>query len=152
MGGEGNLVIENVADAKFVDVSQNNYRIKNDSPAIDAGVKVNEVTKDMDGEQRPTNGLYDVGADEYSTTLSLQDFDLNKVQLSPNPVKNLMYYSVKNNTSINNFYLIDVNGRKVYQVNYFHQNYIDLSAIPAGLYFGYFTLNSKLIVKKIIKQ
>lgn len=152
LGGEGNLVITNVADAKFVDVSQNNYRIKNDSPAIDAGVKVNEVTKDMDGEQRPTNGLYDVGADEYSTTLSLQDFDLDEVQLYPNPVKDVMHYNLKNGVIIKNFYLIDANGRNVHQVNSFNQNYIDISDIPTGIYFGYFTLNSKLIIKKIIKQ
>ncbi|WP_288955687.1 right-handed parallel beta-helix repeat-containing protein [uncultured Polaribacter sp.] len=152
LGGEGNLVIENVADAKFVDISNYNYHITSDSPAIDAGVEVSEVTKDIDGEERPTDGLYDVGADEYFSSLGLLDLYSNDIQLYPNPVKNRLYFKLKNNTLIAKFCLSDLNGRIVYQVNSFYQNYIDVSGIPSGIYFGYFTLNSKLVIKKIVKK
>ena len=153
MGGEGNLVIENVADAKFVDDSKHNYRIQNNSPAIDAGVEVSEVTKDLDGENRPVDGLYDVGADEYYASLGLQDSYLDKIQIFPNPVdNNKLFYNLKDGTIIKNFYLRDINGRKIYSVDSFNQNYMDVSSIPTGIYFGYFELNSKLIIKKIIIQ
>ncbi|WP_136481259.1 right-handed parallel beta-helix repeat-containing protein [Cognatitamlana onchidii] len=152
LGGEGNLVIENVADAKFVDVSNHNYRIKSDSPAIDAGVEVGEVTKDLDGEERPTDGLYDVGADEYFASLGLADLSSNDIQLYPNPVKNRLYFKLKNDALLAKFHLTDLNGRIVYQAHSLTQNYIDVASIPSGIYFGYFTLNSKLLIKKIVKQ
>lgn len=65
LGGQGNLVINRISDAKFVDVRKNNYRINSDSPAINAGVRINAVTKDIDGENRPNSGPYDTGADEF---------------------------------------------------------------------------------------
>lgn len=153
LGGEGNLVITNVADAKFVDINQHNYHIESNSPAIDAGVEVSEVTKDLDGEDRPTDGLYDVGADEYYASLGIQDLYLDKIQLFPNPTDdNKLFYKVASGSLIKNFYLMDVNGRLVYQVNSFNQNYIDIASIPSGIYFGYFKLNSNLIIKKIVIQ
>ncbi|WP_188407861.1 right-handed parallel beta-helix repeat-containing protein [Hyunsoonleella pacifica] len=153
LGGEGNLVIANVTDAKFVDISQHNYRIESNSPAIDAGVEVSEVIKDLDGKDRPTDGLYDVGADEYFASLGIQDLYLDKIQLFPNPVDdNKLFYKVASGTLIKNFYLMDVNGRLVYQVNSFNQNYIDVASIPSGIYFGYFELNSNLVIKKIVIQ
>lgn len=152
LGGEGNLVIANVADAKFVDTANNNYRITSDSPAVDAGVQVNEVTKDLDGQDRPTDGLYDVGADEFSTALSLRDLSTKELLLYPNPVKEKLYFNLKNEAFLENIRITDINGCNVYQVNILTNNYIDVSSIPAGVYFGYFTLNSKRIIKKIVIQ
>lgn len=152
LGGEGNLVIENVADAKFLDIGQSNYRITSTSPAIDVGVKVDEVTKDLDGQERPKDGLYDVGADEYFSTLGLQKLHSDAVQLYPNPIKDLLYYKLKNDALLETFYILDTNGRNIYQINLPTQNFIDISSVPSGIYLGYFKLNSKIIIKKLAIQ
>ena len=152
LGGEGNLVIENVANAKFLDIGQSNYRITSTSPAIDVGVKVDEVTKDLDGQERPKDGLYDVGADEYFSTLGLQKLHSDAVKLYPNPIKDLLYYKFKNDALLETFYILDTNGRNIYQINLPTQNFIDVSSVPSGIYLGYFKLNSKIIIKKLAIQ
>ena len=51
-------------DPDFIDPDIGNYHINTDSAAIDAGVD-GGVTEDMDGNERPQNKGYDIGADEY---------------------------------------------------------------------------------------
>lgn len=49
----------------FVDAANRDYHLAANSPAIDAGVDIAEVTKDYDGNPR-TSGAYDAGAYEYT--------------------------------------------------------------------------------------
>jgi len=49
---------------RFVDPEGWNYHVLPDSPAIDAGVAVPWLTSDIDGEPRPNDLGYDIGADE----------------------------------------------------------------------------------------
>jgi hypothetical protein len=49
-------------DPQFV--GGTNFRLRSDSPAIDAGIRVAEVTHDADGVHRPQGRGYDVGAYE----------------------------------------------------------------------------------------
>ena len=85
-------------------------------------------------------------------SLGLKDLELDEIQIYPNPVVDKLFYNLTDGTAIKNFYLRDVNGRKIYSVNSFNQNYIDVKSIPTGIYFGYFGLNSKLVIKKIVIQ
>ena len=63
-----------VADPCFVDEANGDFHLKLESPCIDAGCLVGEVTDDFDGAPRPIAGLhpsrgdgsgYDIGADEF---------------------------------------------------------------------------------------
>ena len=51
-------------DPLFVDVANNDIHIMVGSPAIDAGSSVQAPDTDIDGESRPDNGVWDIGADE----------------------------------------------------------------------------------------
>jgi PKD repeat protein len=53
-------------DPRFVNASGGNFHLQSDSPAINAGIAVSEVTDDFDGNSRPQGGLYDIGAYEYT--------------------------------------------------------------------------------------
>lgn len=61
-----NIYIANVADAKFVNPSIDDYRLQNNSPAVNAGRDVGTygVTFDHEGKPRPVGALWDVGAFE----------------------------------------------------------------------------------------
>ena len=58
-------------DPDFIDPDIGNYHINTDSAAIDTGVD-GGVTEDMDGNERPQNKGYDIGADEYSAGLKVR--------------------------------------------------------------------------------
>ena len=58
--GKGDIV----ADPLFVDFNNRNFRLRKNSPAINAGVKMG-YTEDLDGRIVPGNGLPDIGAFEY---------------------------------------------------------------------------------------
>lgn len=75
-GGWGNFS----ADPRFVDPAAGNYHLRSDSPCIDAGLKVNGLTTDFDGDARGLAYIgdprgdgshYDIGADEFVPELAL---------------------------------------------------------------------------------
>lgn len=63
------LVGDNIeGDPNFVDYAGGDYHIASDSPAIDAGLNLDEMGVDIDNETRPNGEIYDIGADEYYQT------------------------------------------------------------------------------------
>lgn len=65
--GDGGILTGTVnvwGDPGFVNPAGGNYRIGPGSAALDAGVDAG-VTIDIDGDARPANAGYDIGADEY---------------------------------------------------------------------------------------
>lgn len=54
-------------DPQFVDSAKNDFHIKSTSPAVNAGTIV-PVATDFDGNVRPVNGAYDIGAFEFTNS------------------------------------------------------------------------------------
>lgn len=59
--------IRTTSDQLFVNHSQNNYALKNGSPAIDKGTSLYSYFRDIKGNNRPQGNGYDIGAYEYAT-------------------------------------------------------------------------------------
>lgn len=57
-------------DPLFVNPSANDYHILADSPAVEAGTDAG-ITVDIDGDQRPQSGGFDIGADEFADNFYL---------------------------------------------------------------------------------
>jgi hypothetical protein len=53
-------------DPMFVDPEKNDFRLRAESPAIDAGECLPEVTTDIDGKSRPAGKSCDIGPYEYN--------------------------------------------------------------------------------------
>ena len=53
-------------DPQFVNPSGNDFKLKADSRAVDAGVSVSAVTTDLAGVARPQGRIHDIGAYEFS--------------------------------------------------------------------------------------
>ncbi len=51
-------------DPRFTDPARSDYRVRPDSPAVDAGLTLTLVTTDLDGVSRPQHSLLDIGAFE----------------------------------------------------------------------------------------
>ncbi|HAM37096.1 MAG TPA: hypothetical protein DCP85_14355, partial [Elusimicrobia bacterium] len=56
-----------VADPKFVNAGTRDYHLRSDSPAINKGVALSYVDKDIEGKPRPQGSGYDIGAYEYGS-------------------------------------------------------------------------------------
>ncbi len=67
-------------DPLFVDVSNNDFRLQKNSPAINSGVTVSEVIDDILKVARPQGASYDRGAYEY------YDIPVTLSALSPDPI------------------------------------------------------------------
>ena len=87
-----NLFYESVASAQFANPTGADFRLKENSPAIDAGKDVSQygVKQGNDGTRRPQGMRYDVGAYEYlpeedSIVLSAEDEATEGMTLFPNP-------------------------------------------------------------------
>jgi parallel beta-helix repeat protein len=65
-------------DPRFVDAPEKNFLLHSDSPAIDKGLTLTQVTDDYAGVRRPQGAGYDIGAVEYqnSNLLIKQDLGL----------------------------------------------------------------------------
>ena len=65
------------ADPSLVDPDDYDFHLQSDSPAIDAGAELGQVTHDFDGNQRPQGTAFDIGA--YESPFSTQVTDLRVV-------------------------------------------------------------------------
>lgn len=52
-------------DPQFIDAANNDLKLMDDSPAINAGTEMSEVDTDILGVSRPQYSVYDIGAYEY---------------------------------------------------------------------------------------
>ncbi|MBD3275633.1 MAG: T9SS type A sorting domain-containing protein [Candidatus Marinimicrobia bacterium] len=110
-----------IADPKFADASMNDYRLSEDSPAIDAGATVDLYPTDLNGNNRITGNGIDIGAYEYDSTRvdePGEEYPLfDEVQLYPaypNPfgeTLTIVIYSPENTPA--RLDIFDVNGRLV---------------------------------------
>ena len=57
-----------IGGAAFVDTLTNDFHLRADSPAIDSGISTDAPLTDYDGNTRPVNAIFDIGAYEYQFT------------------------------------------------------------------------------------
>ena len=117
---------------------------------------VNEQTADIVAFQEdflvlqyynPT--LYQVYRDE--PVLSIDENELDKIQIYPNPVKDLLRIDNKSTNQITSLKLYDALGRLVMKVNEINDQ-IDVSHLDSGLLFLEIKTETGSITKKIIKE
>jgi hypothetical protein len=58
-------------DPMFVDAAANDFHLRPNSPAIDAGIALTGVAEDLDGVGRPQGPKFDMGAYEFRTSVQI---------------------------------------------------------------------------------
>ncbi|TAL67369.1 MAG: hypothetical protein EPN82_15485 [Bacteroidetes bacterium] len=158
--------IYNVDESWFVDAE--NYDLHLISTALDAidnGLTLNDVTDDIDKQARPVNGLYDIGADEFTSgETSVLNSAISNFSISvyPNPVTEFfiinyhlsipskvkidIYNSIGNNiTTLCDAYQEAGNYYKKFSVGT-----IQSFPIQLGFYHFLFRVNGECILRKFI--
>lgn len=95
----------------------------------------------------PING----GAYSLDTTLASETFDLEKIIIFPNPVKEVLHIENPNNLQVKQITIVDANGRILYSSSSLSS--IDFSGFSRGIYFLKTNFeNGNLYLKKIVKN
>ena len=90
-------------DPMFVNVSIADFSLQKSSTAINKGTDTNAPKTDFNGNKRPVNNKWDIGAFEYGSTLATDDFRTSqkKAIVYPNPFKNEAIIKISNNKAGN---------------------------------------------------
>lgn len=88
-----------------------------------------------------------------STTLSVNEFEKSGLQIYPNPVLDHITLQNPDNIQINNYSVMDMNGRVLLSKPYsISDNTIDLTSLYKGIYFIVLDSEKGALSKKIIKE
>ncbi len=137
----------------FTDLLENDFSLLSSSIAIDAGISLN-ILDDFNGNPRPIiNGLFDIGAYEYSNTLGINKIEpLDSFRIYPNPSSE--YFSISINEENMNYTLniYNTNGQKIISLeNYSSEKLISTGHLKNGGYFVTLNNGSKNIyIGKVI--
>jgi Secretion system C-terminal sorting domain len=107
----------------------------------------------LDGGNEGANSNV-IGIDTFAvnrTPLATDAFFTSNFSVSPNPAKDVLNFSNRNNTIISNIALTDVNGRVVKQINN-SVSQINISELTSGVYFLKITSDKGIGTTKIVKQ
>ena len=155
-----NLFETNSDDILFVDESNYDYRIKQGSPAIDAGEELSnyqtpnhQYVHPTNEEPRPTDGTIDLGAYEFNATQSLDNNMFDNLSIYPNPTSDFVKLHF-NKPGEYHLTLIDQNGKMVLKAILSNEeNKIDLAGLPNGIYIIQIENdNNGFTFEKIIKE
>ncbi|WP_299255692.1 choice-of-anchor Q domain-containing protein [uncultured Aquimarina sp.] len=121
-------------DPKFVDKDNADFKLRPDSPAIDAGTFQDSWDRDI--ENLPRFGAIDIGAHEYQKdALSINDFtfDSNKfrTKIFPNPIKSGNILKIESSIRRMRFRITDMKGALIRENKAIDQIQLDISP---GLY------------------
>ena len=73
------------SDPLFIDTLSGDYHLQETSFCIDSGTSQNAPLVDFEGINRPQGAGFDMGISEYHETLGINDFDVKKMTVYPNP-------------------------------------------------------------------
>jgi hypothetical protein len=151
-------------DPVLVSTSTPDLHIQQTSPAINAGEIVDSVgTLDIDGNPRVVNGKIDIGAQEWSNVIGINNKELLNLvnfelyQNYPNPFNptTTIEFAIKE-TGIYNIKIFNILGQlikvlsdKEYQPGNYKINF-DASHLASGIYFYKLNGNNVNLIKKMI--
>ncbi len=130
----------------FTNFSGNDFSLLSSSIAIDVGVNLN-ILDDFEGNSRPYNGIFDIGAYEYSNPLSIDDNELiRSIIIYPNPSNEYFRISFSGKEKNYTLNLYNINGQKVISIeDYFTDKLINIKHLNSGIYWVNLNKGSEII-------
>ena len=86
------------------------------------------------------------------TPLATNDYTIDNINLYPNPVKNVLNYSINNGVVLSSITINDISGKEIYKSANLTTNSVDVSSLSSGVYFVTFKSDKNLVTKKFIKE
>lgn len=156
-----NIFERSSKDQYFVDTTEYNYRLTNNSPAVNIGddVASYDVFWDLDGNIRPYDYFVDIGAYEYqsSSTIALNIEKELHLSIFPNPSDRFIQIKIPEGISVNyQIEIMNIKGEKMIFDSLLKKNKrildIDISQFSEDMYFVRLIDGKKVVVEKFIKN
>ncbi len=156
------------ADPEFMDVYAEDFTLKSNSPAVNAGIDL-QLEEDYFGKNVPVSGLPDIGIYESNIFGNAQEENSINLSIYPNPStgsvnilvessdKSPLTTTMETATEEPSVSIIDITGKTVF-TRFFKQaedvimENLDLSALKNGMYFVVFKLAGEINTEKLILQ
>lgn len=153
MGFDNNSLLANALDQIFVDPTANDFHLKENAQAVNAGTNlVNGVVRvDIEGNPRPVGSAYDIGAYETGMITSARDIFTDHFRLFPNPAADQVFIEPTFGAfSIRKILLFNTAGQRI-RVFPKNARRLDIREIPKGVYFLLIeTAGGRRIQKKLV--
>ena len=140
------------ANPQFVNYALQNYRLKETSPCINAGIE--DVTglglpnADIDGNIRIYGGRIDIGAYEYGAPTGIDHVTVqNRLMIYPNPSRDGIFQLAMDNNEVN-WTVYDIKGKQISQGN---TAWVDLSFCQKGIYVIKVQTGKDIVSAKLVK-
>jgi parallel beta-helix repeat protein len=154
---EGGVEISNVintgftvANPQFTNTADFDFRLANNSTAIDKGNVTYAPTTDYYGN---TRNLPDIGALEYMATFATQSFESKiNLKIHPNPFFNELSVDFNDNVEKVNYEIFNIVGQSIKTGNFIKNITINTSNFSSGTYFIKFNNGKTSEVRKLIKK
>ena len=88
----------------------------------------------------------------FTTYLNIPESDNNGIRIYPNPVRDELTIDNVQLIMSNNVEVYDVSGKKIDNCGLSIVNSIDVSTLPAGIYFVKIETDKGIVTKKFIKE
>ena len=137
-GGNGTMVLGSnsiINNPNYLNPSLSlsaDFTVNSSSPSVDKGSSILAPSTDFNGNTRPKGNGFDIGAYEYNSSLSVDDFEKTHFIIYPNPVTDIL--KIKGDNIINSYKVIDLTGKILIRGVENNISTIDLSPLKKGLY------------------
>ncbi len=154
------------ADPLFIEHYSDDYRLSQNSPAIDKGSSDQAPRFDLLGNRRPMGKSYDIGAYEYFIESTVDDYFISDVlvTISPNPCSDYLNFHINKEriNKLNNikFEIFDLIAQPLLSKNLEILNFVEnngyyefkipVSHLKNGYYFYRISLSDNFITGKFI--
>lgn len=144
--------LENGAELWKTDGTENGTKIVSDilnGPSGSNPIFMTDIGDDLYFLALTENSGFQVFKLENFKTLNSNYYsDINEISVFPNPTNSNLF--LKSKEKINNLKLYNINGQLIKKYNQ-EINQLNLDGLEKGIYFLNFTINKKVITKKIVK-
>ena len=144
-------------DPLFMDMENNDFRLQQNSPAIETGIDIG-LTRDKFGSNVPYGNFPDIGVQETNMLISQTDNGIysanNYLKLFPNPNNGIFIVKLYDDESESiQIEVIDKNGKQVYSQRYMNEQDMNfnLQFLNPGVYFLIMKGDDRQYYQKFIK-
>jgi len=133
----------------FVDTQKGDLHLVSPiNGVVEYGIEISGLIDDFDQDPRPNASNFDIGADEYQTSLFIDNNMYSDIVIYPNPAKDYLFLDSSLNDDIKNIRVLNISGQSILEIGVYKEM-IDISSLKSGIYIFECHIANMIVKKKI---